>query len=624
MKFTDLINEEADLYDILMKKAKLVWSKLKKGKVTRSDGVSFSYELYDEPQIIISNNEITIFGSVAKMVELTWMPLNSGYMTELIEKKFNNTGIRVILGAPIDENVIKYDGDPLWVKSLNEGLSHQNEESDDLTDEQRKELKTAKTVFKALKDGEVKFNKNFDQKIIKYKLKDPYFLWEYKAGTKKFRCEINNIDIYITDPKLYEEIKDYVHRAEGEMLPMRGVIMERLINPQIRKRFGNFNIDMLLYHANDNFILVEPQTLNESDDNRIDRLNKRAGIVFQALKRGTIDEGPEMPMFSYELSDNISVRKNNGVDVLFTDRVKITELNRQCRLISPGYMSGKIRERFEKFNVVFQHPIITSDDIESKYGENINENEDNIDTKKIKILYKALSKGRFDMEILKNVRYKLSDNYELTIDNGEIVIEPEWLKIYKVVDFAPYTSMMIPFSDDHNPSIAMEIKEKIHNKFENFNLKLGNPPLIVGPRREDNPSEDNDIHSSLPSKNKGGYRLNEDVFIFGKDGFTDKEIKRVKLLYKKFRKGKFNLDEVSTYDYELPEEYHMFKNDNGELCVKIYDPLKNSIKMTTTITRYGEIMVTSPVDGNKHKSLYHWMVSKITQKFDNFNIKFSC
>jgi hypothetical protein len=254
---------------------------------------------------------------------------------------------------------------------------------------------------------------------------------------------------------------------------------------------------MLLYHANHNFILVEPQTLNESDDNRIDRLNNRARIVFQALKRGTIDEGPEMPMFSYELSDNISVRKNNGVDVLFTDRVKITELNRQCRLISPGYMSGKIRERFEKFNVVFQHPIITSDDIECKYGEDINENDDNLDVNKIKNLYKVLSKGKFDMEILKNIRYKLSDNYELTIVDGEIVIEPEWFRIYKVIDFPPYTSMMISLSDVDNPSISTEIREKIRNKFKNFNLNLGYPPLLVGPQRGDNPLEDNDTPNSL-------------------------------------------------------------------------------------------------------------------------------
>lgn len=229
--------------------------------------------------------------------------------------------------------------------TINEGLSHQNEESDDLTDEQRKELKSAKTIFKALKNGEVKFNKNFDQKIIKYKLKDPYFLWEYKAGTKKFSCEINNIDIYITDPKLYEEIKDYVHRAEGEMLPMSGVIMERHINPQIRKRFGNFNIDMSLYHANNNFILVEPQPINE--DESIDREKKRAKTVYNALKKGifTLEDGTK---YRYVLSDEYQLSIGPSTTLLFIIPYGDTT-NWMTNLNSYKFMVFKMKPNGEEF-----------------------------------------------------------------------------------------------------------------------------------------------------------------------------------------------------------------------------------------------------------------------------------
>ena len=43
MKFIDLIKEPSD--DKLLKKAKTIFSALRTGKITRKDGVSFSYEL---------------------------------------------------------------------------------------------------------------------------------------------------------------------------------------------------------------------------------------------------------------------------------------------------------------------------------------------------------------------------------------------------------------------------------------------------------------------------------------------------------------------------------------------------------------------------------------------------
>jgi hypothetical protein len=67
MKFIDTFTE--DDKKKLIKKAKLVFSVLKKGTITRSDGVSFSYLLGDNMKPIVVNGEIEIFAFISKIVE---------------------------------------------------------------------------------------------------------------------------------------------------------------------------------------------------------------------------------------------------------------------------------------------------------------------------------------------------------------------------------------------------------------------------------------------------------------------------------------------------------------------------------------------------------------------------
>ncbi len=65
---------------------------------------------------------------------------------------------------------------------------HQNEE-DDLSPEQIKELRKGKTIFKALKKGSVSFKseERGGEFLLTYEVKGPYWYWEWSAGEKVFR-----------------------------------------------------------------------------------------------------------------------------------------------------------------------------------------------------------------------------------------------------------------------------------------------------------------------------------------------------------------------------------------------------------------------------------------------------
>jgi hypothetical protein len=79
-------------------------------------------------------------------------------------------------------NVYPEDIEKYKHETINEVLDHQDEESTNLTDDQLKQLKRAKTVYKALKKGKATFNlaSSFDEPdehTIKYELGDPYYYW---------------------------------------------------------------------------------------------------------------------------------------------------------------------------------------------------------------------------------------------------------------------------------------------------------------------------------------------------------------------------------------------------------------------------------------------------------------
>ena len=87
MKFIDTFTE--DDKKKLIKKAKLVFSVLKKGTITRLDGVKFSYELGDNMVPSVVDGEIYLFAFITKIIERTYCPINEHAMKELIIKKMN-------------------------------------------------------------------------------------------------------------------------------------------------------------------------------------------------------------------------------------------------------------------------------------------------------------------------------------------------------------------------------------------------------------------------------------------------------------------------------------------------------------------------------------------------------
>jgi hypothetical protein len=95
MKFIDTFTE--DDRKKLIKKAKLVFSVLKKGTITRSDGVSFSYLLGDNMKPIVVDGEIEIYAFISKIVERTYCPLSEHAIKELIIKKFEHFNINAEL-----------------------------------------------------------------------------------------------------------------------------------------------------------------------------------------------------------------------------------------------------------------------------------------------------------------------------------------------------------------------------------------------------------------------------------------------------------------------------------------------------------------------------------------------
>ena len=63
--------------------------------------------------------------------------------------------------------------------------------------------------------------------------------------------------------------------------------------------------------------------------------------------------------------------------------------------------------------------------------------------------------------------------------------------------------------------------------------------------------------------------LNEDAEVIPSEGLTDENIKRVKIIYKLFKKGMFEYDQISRYGYKLPDDYYIYKNELGDLCIKL-------------------------------------------------------
>ena len=340
MKFIDTFNE--DDKKKLTKKAKLIYSVLKKGTITRSDGVKFSYELGDNMVPSVVDGEIELFAFITKITERTYCPINEIAMSDLIMKKFEQFDIKVDLQIPKSIEIVKYEGKKPWEESLNENHEEYKE----------KQIKKGKTIYNALKKG----------------------------------------------------------------------------------------------------------TIGSND--------------------------PNEPRFSYVLSDEFSIDINNLGILIFTDGIKIKELNRECNIVSTGYMQSKIRDRFEQFDIILTNRHLSSQDIEPWERPTINEEEDNNitekDRKKIELIYGLFKRGKYTVEdILYN--YVLPDEYWIYDRNetGELIVvltmDPtQKMKLYAKIkkEDGNLYHREVPVQATQYASLYDDAKKRIKEKFERFNIEI--------------------------------------------------------------------------------------------------------------------------------------------------------
>jgi len=164
MKFIDLLKEPSE--ERLLKKAKTIFLALRKGKITRKDGVSFSYELSSITNARVYEGEILLLGSVISIKELTYCPINQRYMTELIENKFKMFDINVELRPPNDNQIEKYQGKKPWEKD--EPIELNEEADNNLTEKQRKKIELIYGIYKTGKY-------QMEDLIYNYVLPDEYW-----------------------------------------------------------------------------------------------------------------------------------------------------------------------------------------------------------------------------------------------------------------------------------------------------------------------------------------------------------------------------------------------------------------------------------------------------------------
>jgi len=305
---------------------------------------------------------------------------------------------------------------------------HQNEE-DDLSPEQLKELRKGKTIFKALKKGSLSFKseERGGEFLLTYEVKGPYWYWEWSAGEKVFRVEFNHIEVHTTDPNLYQ---DFISNnlEKGWKITTRSYLEDHVVNFYVRKKFKNLGVDVRdIDHIK--LVLDEPQSINEdiSSDDKKEKLIKRAKTIYKGLKTGVLGNAifgkvhyilPDEFDVKIDIHDETFIEVGNNQN---ENKVKLYYVNdnsgdvKQYNLNNEDYKDFIIflRKKFDPFGIFLWY--------DEKYeNETLNEdarpfNEpDSKEEKRVKTIFKVLRKGVIEVqhprtdEIIK-FRYYIND-----------------------------------------------------------------------------------------------------------------------------------------------------------------------------------------------------------------------
>ena len=344
MKFIDTFNE--DDKKKLTKKAKLIYSVLKKGTITRSDGVKFSYELGDNMVPSIVDGEIELFAFITKIIERTYCPINEIAMSDLIIKKFEQFDIKVDLQIPKSIEIVKYQGKKPWEESLNE--NH----------DENKLLRKGKAVYTVLKRGKINYQRDEDNEPARltYTLSDERNIFISEEG-----------GIWITPKKIKvrEENKECLKISAGRVQDL------------IKEKFERFNIWLNLRNFNpredwDTWLGREGLNEEEEENNNItEKDRKKIELIYGLFKRGkyTVED----ILYNYVLPDEYWIYDRNETGELIvvltmdpTQKMKLYAkikkedgnlYHREVPVQATQYASlyddakKRIKDKFERFNI---------------------------------------------------------------------------------------------------------------------------------------------------------------------------------------------------------------------------------------------------------------------------------
>ena len=100
---------------------------------------------------------------------------------------------------------------------------------------------------------------------------------------------------------------------------------------------------------------------------------------------------------------------------------------------------------------------------------------------------------------------------------------------------------------------------------------------------------------------------------------TEKDKKKAHLIYKTFKTGKYQVDDL-TYRYELPDEYWISKDEEGNPVVVLTMHPEQKMKLYASLTFKSGDKHEVSVD-RQHKSLYTAAEGRIEKKFQQFNVE---
>lgn len=496
--------------------------------------------------------------------------------------------------------------------------------------EEERLLKRAKTIFRALKEGTIT-----------------------RSDGVSFSYVIdNNIEVKVRNGEL--ELYGFVSKiVENTYCP----INERYMTELIAKRFRRFGITTELTMPSKNNIhkfqgkkpweedLNDLVYLNESNE---DKLLKKGKVIFKALRKGTIGskDEPNKPMFTYELSNDMSINTTYGDITIFTDEVKVVELNEPCLRMSTDLMAKKIWHRFKQFKVELNHPPIHPFNVDSYYDrrkkEELNENLVHTitdeDRKKVKLVHKAIKSGVVNVNDIR-YRYELPENYEMSPANNKIIrIRFEFyrgdlrgnnrgeklpLKIWRIEDGKDvYINGLLDNADvsdicygEHyhqkeTTQEYMKIKNVVRRRYNNFNIALDVSP-IERPLKT--------ININLPINEQ-----DDDVVITDDYTYPTKEQKkRARIFYHAFKTGKFTVEDGGgTYKYVLPDEYYVSVAGDGVLNIVLTMNPQQKMKMYHVYKHQDGSMMELEILTSIRKYLHQWMKDSIENKFKQFQINF--